>query len=501
MIKTEEYNDNGSLKTVYVTAPPGTGKTSAFFGGDILDSNGEPYHKVYVSPYVTLRDQNADRGVDCMTVDALVNALEQDSFLYEDTVFFFDEAHAIYESASYRPVMSAFVSLFQSLNTYNKVIFASGTMDLKVMRQMFGDGIVVDRQWSDKVLNVTPCKSLQVVASQITMLPITRAIIFLNDKSYLEGLANIITDEYLVISADTNKTPEVVDYIKRNGETDHKVVCMTSCGIAGINIDTDISHMICIGEQHPSSIVQFFARDRKQKAECHYYPIKNNSLVRDDLEQKVITLCDYIRSVGGFFGASVEDFCTYIDLTDMNDTNRYLTFGGGFCAVDWPMVYGLRYRNQTVDANDSMDALRGALAPYGYSIIEQQPTQSQTRVARKKKKLDYVEECKRAIGSYVGLSAPVTMIDWHALYVALSGRHSKHGELAWRLPAGRMLATELTEYAKTNDTTIQKLGKYRVMKRISVRVSGKVVTHYDIIDAYVTGGDKTGDLPINFMRK
>jgi|TARA_R110001583_G_scaffold47956_2_gene150019 hypothetical protein len=270
----------------HLGAPTGCGKTTFVIEELAKKSKVLMLCPVNVQVAQLAHDFKDDPRVQCLTANDTSNSLDADVIVcvydklqqlldsgvhFSEYTLVIDEAHKIYQAASYRE--SALTPILNAIDdhTFKQVITISATFQRDIFPLEFNEQIeILHRNKSQPKAEVHFYKNrTSLEESLLTIYPTDGkvAIIRLNDKEAIKQMKvgfEMQDMRVLEIHSDNQKSSEVIQFLETSHIADYDIVLCTSLLDEAINIKNNNIEMVHIfGKLHCDEIKQFIGRCRK----------------------------------------------------------------------------------------------------------------------------------------------------------------------------------------------------------------------------------------------
>lgn len=304
----------------HLGAPTGCGKTTFIIEELAKKSKILMVCPVNVQVAQTAHDHKDNPKVQCLTANDTSNSLYGDVIVcvydklqslldsglnFSEYTLVIDEAHKIYQAASYREV--ALARILQAIydRVFKQVVTISATFQPDIFPLEFNERIEVlhknKTQSKAEVIFYMNKKLLQETLLAISPTDGKLVLIRVNDKKAIKHMKagfEIQGSRVLEIHSDNQKSSEVIQFLKTSHIENYDIVLCTSLLDEAINIkNTNIEMVHIVGKLHCDEIKQFIGRCRKSSPEFYLHLLNfelNHSKVElSEQRNSLVSLCDH----------------------------------------------------------------------------------------------------------------------------------------------------------------------------------------------------------------
>jgi hypothetical protein len=331
-IKIEHY-------LTHLGAPTGRGKTTFIIEELAKKSKIIIACPVKVQVAQLDHDFKDDPRVQCLTANDTSNSLYGDVIVcvydklqsllasginFSEYTLVIDEAHKIYQAASYRE--SALTPILNAIDdhTFKQVITISATFQPDIFPLEFNERIeVLHRNNSQPKAEVHFYKNRTSLEERLlTIYPTDGKVVIirLNDKKAIKQMKvgfEMQDMRVLEIHSDNQKSSEVIQFLETSHIADYDIVLCTSLLDEAINIkNTNIEMVHIFGKLHCDEIKQFIGRCRKSSPEfcLHLLNFELNRVKIEFSEERksleslcshALGLCNELHKLGSSMSSAV----------------------------------------------------------------------------------------------------------------------------------------------------------------------------------------------------
>jgi len=340
-IKIEHY-------LTHLGAPTGRGKTTFVIEQLAKKSKIIMLCPVKVQVAQLAHDFRDNRKVQCFTGNETSNSLYGDVIVcvydklqslldsgihFSEYTLVVDEAHKIYQAASYREY--ALTPILHAIHdhVFKQVITISATFQSDIFPLEFNERIEIfhknKTQPKAEVLFYKTKKSLEERLLTISPSEGKVAIIRINNKETIKQMKvgfEIQGMRVLVIHSDNQKSSEVIQFLETSHIENYDIVLCTSLLDEAINIkNTNIEMVHIFGKLHCDEIKQFIGRCRKSSPEFFLhlfnYELNRVKIELSEERESLESLCDH--ALGLCNGLNRRGASMSLVVSEINGTVEY----------------------------------------------------------------------------------------------------------------------------------------------------------------------------------